>query len=99
MGKVASDAEYRNRVIDSEIDTLLKVCGAVCIERPKWCGKTWMSSHHSNSEFLVGSPDNNFSNRQLAEIDPTLVLQGDTPRMIDKMAGGPRLMGRSSCRN
>lgn len=34
----------------------LKVFGAVCIEGPKWCGKTWTSSYHANSEFLVGDP-------------------------------------------
>ena len=71
MDKVANESVYRNRIIDSVIDTYLKVSGAVCIEGPKWCGKTWTSSHHANSEFLVGDPNNNFSNRQLAELSPS----------------------------
>lgn len=91
MEKVAKITEYKDRIIDSEIQTMLQVSGAICIEGPKWCGKTWTSSHHSNSEFLVGSADNNFSNRQLAELNPTLVLQGETPRMIDEWQEVPAL--------
>lgn len=84
MSKAAEQSKYRTRVIDSTITSYLKVCGALCIEGPKWCGKTWTSSFHSKSEFLVGDPENNFSNRQLAAMSPTLILQGDTPRMIDE---------------
>ena len=91
MSKIANDLEYKERVIDSVIESFLQVSGAICIEGPKWCGKTWTSSHHSNSEYLVGSPDNNFSNRQLAELNPTLALQGKTPRMIDEWQEVPAL--------
>lgn len=84
MSKATEQSKYRARVIDSTITSYLKVCGALCIEGPKWCGKTWTSSFHSKSEFLVGDPENNFSNRQLAAMSPTLILQGDTPRMIDE---------------
>ena len=91
MGKVAIESEYKGRIIDSVIDTYLQVSGAICIEGPKWCGKTWTSSHHSNSEFLVGDPNNNFSNRQLAELNPAFVLQGETPRMIDEWQEVPAL--------
>jgi len=65
--------------------------GAVCIEGPKWCGKTWTSAFHSNSEFLVGDPDNNFQNRALAEVSPALVLEGETPRLIDEWQEVPPL--------
>ena len=65
------------------IEEYLQISGAVCVEGPKWCGKTWTSSYHANSEFLVGDPNNNFSSRQLAELNPSMILQGDTPRMID----------------
>ena len=91
MSKIANDLEYKERVIDSMIESLLQVSGAICIEGPKWCGKTWTSSHHSSSEYLVGSPDNHFSNRQLAELSPALVLQGETPRMIDEWQEVPAL--------
>ncbi len=91
MEKVAKTTEYKERIIDSEIQSMLQISGAICIEGPKWCGKTWTSSYHSNSEFLVGAADNNFSNRQLAELNPTLVLQGETPRMIDEWQEVPAL--------
>lgn len=91
MSKIANENEYKERIVDTMIDTYLQVAGAICIEGPKWCGKTWTSSHHSNSEYLVGSSDNNFSNRQLAELNPTLVLQGETPRMIDEWQEVPSL--------
>ena len=91
MKKIALEAEYKNRIIDSVVDTYLSVSGAVCLEGPKWCGKTWTSSHHANSEFLVGDPTNNFSNRQLAELNPSLILQGETPRMIDEWQEVPSI--------
>ncbi len=91
MKKIALETEYKKRIIDSVVDTYLSVSGAVCIEGPKWCGKTWTSSHHANSEFLVGDPTNNFSNRQLAELNPSLILQGETPRMIDEWQEVPSI--------
>lgn len=91
MSKTANEKEYKSRIVDLTIEEYLKICGAVCIEGPKWCGKTWTSSHHSNSEFLVGDPNNNFSNRQLAELNPALILQGETPRMIDEWQEVPSI--------
>lgn len=34
---------YKVRVIDKKIQEYLATFGAVCIEGPKWCGKTWTS--------------------------------------------------------
>lgn len=82
---------YRKRIIDDTIDTYLQVSGALCIEGPKWCGKTWTSSFHSNSSFFVGDPSNNFSDRELAKINPAFILQGDTPRMIDEWQEVPSI--------
>ena len=91
MSKTANERLYKKRTVDSVIESYLKISGAVCIEGPKWCGKTWTSSYHSNSEFLVGDPNNNFSNRQLAELNPAMILQGDTPRMIDEWQEVPAI--------
>ncbi len=84
-------SNYKKRIIDKTIESYLEVGGAVCVEGPKWCGKTWTSAYHSQSEFLLGDPKNNFSNRQLAELDPVKVLQGNTPRMIDEWQEVPAL--------
>lgn len=91
MSILVDKKEYKKRVIDTTIETYLEVSCAICIEGPKWCGKTWASAFHSNSEFLVGDPTNNFSNRQLAELNPSLILQGQTPRMIDEWQEVPSI--------
>lgn len=91
MSVLADKNEYRRRLIDKTIETYLEVSGAICIEGPKWCGKTWTSAYHSNSEFLVGDPTNDFSNRELAELNPSLILQGDAPRLIDEWQEVPAL--------
>ncbi len=75
---------YRKRIIDDKIDIYLETFGAICIEGPKWCGKTWTSAAHSKSEIFIGDPSGNFQNRMLAEMSPALVLEGDKPRMIDE---------------
>ena len=58
---------YKPRIIDKKIEKYLSIFGAICIEGPKWCGKTWSSSYHSNSEIYIGDPSGNFQNRQLAQ--------------------------------
>lgn len=91
MSTLFDDKEYKPRLIDKIVDEYLESCGAICIEGPKWCGKTWTSSYHAKSEFLVGDPTNNFSNRLLAQTDPIMVLKGDAPRMIDEWQEVPSL--------
>ena len=83
--------EYKPRIADEILKDKLEAKGAVIIEGPKWCGKTWTSAYHSKSEFMVGDPQNNFSNRKLAEIDPVSILKGDTPRLIDEWQEVPSI--------
>ena len=45
--------EYIDRLIDKKIEEYLSVFGAVSIEGPKWCGKTWASLNHANSVVLL----------------------------------------------
>lgn len=86
-----TQTEYLPRLIDQQVETYLQTFGAVCIEGPKWCGKTWTSAHHSKSAIYIGDPAGNFQNRQLAELSPELVLEGDTPRLIDEWQEVPPL--------
>ena len=83
--------KYLPRIIDNKIEKYLEVFGAVCVEGPKWCGKTWTSSYHSKSEIMIGDPSGNFQNRRLAEMSPELVLEGETPRLIDEWQEVPPL--------
>lgn len=82
---------YKPRIIDKKIEKYLSAFGAVCVEGPKWCGKTWTSSYHCNSEIYIGDSSGNFQNRRLAEMTPNLVLEGETPRMIDEWQECPSL--------
>lgn len=83
--------EYRRRMIDDRIEEYLRTFGAVCVEGPKWCGKTWSSSFHSNSSVYLGDPDGNFQNRRLAQLSPSVVLEGAAPRLIDEWQEVPAL--------
>lgn len=84
MKKIADIQKYKPRIMDEQVKKYLETFGAVCIEGPKWCGKTWISSYHAKSEFLIADSSNNFQNRKLAEMSPSLVLEGETPRLIDE---------------
>ncbi len=75
---------YKPRIIDKTLEMYLETFGAVLVEGPKWCGKTWTSKHHANSEFLLSDPSGNFNNRRIAELDPGLILDGECPRLIDE---------------
>ncbi len=82
---------YLPRVIDKLLKDHLQAFGAVCIEGPKWCGKTWTAENSSNSKFMLGDPANNFQNRTLASLEPSAVLQGEVPRLIDEWQEVPSL--------
>ena len=75
---------YKNRLIEKQFDEYLQTFGAVCIEGPKYCGKTWTGCSRSESAVFVGDPTNNFQNRTMARISPDLILNGDNPRLIDE---------------
>ena len=84
MEKIADINKYKSRIVDKNIERYLSIFGALCIEGPKWCGKSWTSSFHSNSEILLGDPTNNFQNKQMAELSPSKALEGETPHLVDE---------------
>ena len=69
----------------------MQTFGAVCIEGPKYCGKTWTARSRAKSAAFVGNPENNFQTRTMAQISPDLVLKGDLPRLIDEWQEVPSL--------
>jgi len=83
--------KYRPRLIDRQIQRHMSAFGAVCIQGPKWCGKTWTSSFHSSSEIFMGDPAGNFQNRKLAELNPSMILDGAIPRLIDEWQEVPSI--------
>ena len=72
---------YRPRIVDEELSRRLASTGAVVIEGPKACGKTMTARQAAASEILL---DVDRRARTAISIDPTLVLDGATPRLIDE---------------
>ncbi len=71
---------YRQRLIDDKISRYLRVFGAVSIEGPKWCGKTWTALNHANSVSYV--TDQSVLN--LAAVDPKYIFVKERPQLIDE---------------
>lgn len=82
---------YKPRLIDKRISDLMESFGAVCVEGPKWCGKTWSSLNQANSVCYISDPSNSFQNKRKAEISPDLVLDGKYPRLIDEWQEVPSI--------
>lgn len=78
-------SEYIPRIIDTKVEKYLKLFGAIVIEGPKYCGKTWVGRQHSKSEILLRKGnDNNTNIIELAQISPMTVLEGEKPKLIDE---------------
>ncbi len=76
---------YKKRIADDKIECYLKLFGAISIEGPKYCGKTWAGRYHSNSEILLHKTTGEQSNNvELAKMSPSIVLEGEKPRLIDE---------------
>lgn len=75
---------YMPRISDKRLKFMLETFGAVCVEGPKWCGKTWTALNQAKSAVFVGDPKENFQNRELARMSPSNILEGERPRLIDE---------------
>ena len=77
--------DYKKRILDSKIEEYLKLFGAICIEGPKYCGKTWAGRYHAKSETLLHNTTGEESNEvELAKISPKIILEGEKPKLIDE---------------
>jgi len=83
--------EYKKRIADEILEKKLKGKGAVLIEGPKWCGKTTTAEQISNSILYMANPVDKEQNITLVDINPSLLLTGDTPRLIDEWQIAPKL--------
>lgn len=83
--------EYKHRIADKMLAKKLASKGAVLIEGPKWCGKTTTAEQHARSILYMDNPASLETNLQMAEIDASVLLDGDTPRLIDEWQLAPKL--------
>ena len=82
---------YTKRIIDQKIENNLKIFGAISIEGPKWCGKTWTALNHANSVVYLNNVSNNFNERNLAQINVDLILNKEYPELIDEWQEVPAI--------
>ena len=83
--------EYLKRTADRMLQERLAASGAVLIEGPKWCGKTRTALENSKSHLFMQDPDRAVSYLKAADIKPSLLLQGETPRLLDEWQTAPVL--------
>ena len=76
--------EYYQRVSDKVLLEHLESKGAVLIEGAKWCGKTTSAKHIAKSVIEMDRPDMTAQYQQMARINPSNLLEGKVPHLIDE---------------
>lgn len=82
---------YRPRLTDNILARKLKGKGAVLIQGPKWCGKTTSAEQMAKSILYMSKPEEVKANLVAADIQPSKLLEGKTPRLIDEWQIAPKL--------
>lgn len=83
--------DYLPRIADAMLQKALLAAGAVLIEGPKWCGKTRTAQQTAKSVLMMQDPDKKSAYLQTASIKPSLLLEGETPRLLDEWQIAPIL--------
>lgn len=82
---------YRNRVADQLLQDQLEAAGVVLVQGAKWCGKTTTAVHAAKSVLYMDDPRQLQNNLRLAETNPSTLLEGPAPRVIDEWQLAPQL--------
>lgn len=75
---------YFPRSADEVLKKHLASKGAVLIEGCKWCGKTTTAKQVARSVISLDRPGMHKQYAQMAELDPSFLLKGEVPRLIDE---------------
>ena len=78
---------YRPRVIDGPLQRALTISGAVVIEGARATGKTMTALHAASSYVFLDDPET----RQILDVAPRSVLEGEAPRLLDEWQLSPEL--------
>jgi predicted AAA+ superfamily ATPase len=81
---------YKSRIADQLLRDELDAMGAVLIEGPKACGKTTTAEQQAKSVLYMDDPSKQTQYKQMAQTDISLLLRGETPRLIDEWQEMPR---------
>jgi hypothetical protein len=79
---------YTPRIVDGELLDRLRGTGAVVVEGARACGKTATARNVAASEALL---DTDVNLRRAVSVNPALVLDGETPRLIDEWQLAPAI--------
>ena len=79
-----TEYSYMPRLIDDKVAKYMKLFGALSIEGPKWCGKTWTALNHAKSVVYMLDPENYYANREAARLNPASILTGEKPLLVDE---------------
>ncbi len=73
-------AGYQPRLVDVELDDLLKGLSAISVEGPKGVGKTATAQRRASTEYLLDVP----GELEITRADPSRLVRGDEPILIDE---------------
>lgn len=76
--------KYLERIGDDLLKRKLRSSAAVLIEGPKWCGKTSTGAQLAKSIVYIQDPDKRAMYRKMADTQPSLLLEGEAPHMLDE---------------
>ena len=85
-----AERPYRRRVVDDELDELLAGLPAVAIEGPKAVGKTATALRRATTVHRLDDDDE----RAIAQADPSRLLDGEPPILIDEWQRFPESFDR-----
>ena len=80
--------QYLSRAADRQLQDTLGAMGGVLIEGPRACGKTSTALQLAGSSVRLDQSPELIT---LADLDPSAVFAGDTPRLIDEWQLAPSL--------
>ena len=85
--------EYKNRIVDKKLDLLLSSFGATLIKGPKGCGKTTTAKNKAKSYVEFQDEDARENWLLIANTKPSLLLEGEKPRLFDEWQDAPKIWG------
>lgn len=85
--------EYKNRIVDKKLDLLLSSFGATLIKGPKGCGKTTTAKNKAKSYVEFQDEDARENLLLIANTKPSLLLEGEKPRLFDEWQDAPKIWG------
>jgi len=88
--KPEANARYRRRIVDDELDELFAALPAIALEGPKAVGKTATALRRAATVYRLDDE----AERSIAQADPSRLLEGERPVLIDEWQRYPEVFDR-----